>query len=75
MQGVGEQLAEKRAGTKQDDKEGQKALAKSQQNLELLQQRMQRAVERRKQMYDLMSNMSSKFNEMAKTAIQNLARA
>jgi len=54
-----------------DDKERQKAAS----SLEKLQLRLQQLVERRKQMFDLMTNLSSKFNEMAKTAIQNMARA
>ena len=44
-------------------------------SVEQLNLRLQQLVERRRQMFDLMSNMSSKFNEMAKTAIQNLGRA
>ncbi|MGQ0506773.1 MAG: hypothetical protein ACT4TC_15795 [Myxococcaceae bacterium] len=75
MSTTSQELAGMRAKTKADDEQGQKDIAKKQQNMELLQQRLQRAMERRKQMYDLMSNMSSKFNEMAKTAISNLARA
>ncbi len=70
-----EELAGMRASTAQDDADGQKKLARKQQDVELLQQRIQKATEKRKQMYDLMSNMSSKFNEMAMKAIQNLARA
>jgi hypothetical protein len=42
------------------------------QNLQL---KLQQVMERRKQMFELMTNMSSKFNEMAKSAIQNLGRA
>jgi hypothetical protein len=37
--------------------------------------RLQRLMEKRKAMFDLMSNMSSKFHEMAKTAISNLRSA
>lgn len=44
-------------------------------SLEKLHVQLQRLMERRKLMFDLMSNMSQKFTEMAKTAIQNLARA
>ena len=43
--------------------------------LQLLQFRIQRAVERRSQMFQLMSTLSEKFNEMAKVAIQNMGRA
>ena len=37
--------------------------------------RLQRLMERRTQMFNLLSNMSAKFNEMTKTAIQNMSRA
>jgi hypothetical protein len=40
-----------------------------------LQQELQSLMEKRKQMFELMSNMSNKFHEMSKTAIQNLGRA
>jgi hypothetical protein len=43
--------------------------------MQMLQFRIQRAVERRSQMFQLMSTLSEKFNEMAKVAIQNLGRA
>ncbi len=36
---------------------------------------LQKLVERRKQMFELMSNLSMKFNEMSNTALSNLARA
>jgi hypothetical protein len=48
---------------------------KAQQSSEKLQLKLQQLMERRKQMFDLMTNMSQKFNEMAKAAIQNMARA
>lgn len=54
---------------------GQEEIQKKQKSLTDLQFKLQKTVERRKQMFDLMSNMSVKNNEMAKTAIQNLARA
>ncbi|MBI3183644.1 MAG: hypothetical protein HYZ28_16015 [Myxococcales bacterium] len=59
--------------------EGEKATyqkeSKAQQNVEQLNLKLQRLMERRKQMFDLMSNMSSKFSEMAKAAIHNLSKA
>lgn len=42
---------------------------------EKLNLKLQKLMEKRKQMFDLLSNFSQKFNEMAKTAIQNMARA
>lgn len=42
---------------------------------EKLQLKLQQLMEKRKKMFELMSNFSMKFNEMAKTAIQNMARA
>ncbi|MCP3101087.1 hypothetical protein LZ198_19620 [Myxococcus sp. K15C18031901] len=59
-------------GTSEADKKKGAKLESSMQELEL---RLQRLVEKRKAMFDLMSNMSSKFNEMAKTAISNLRSA
>jgi hypothetical protein len=49
--------------------------AKLETTMEQLNLRLQKLMEKRKQMFDLMSNISSKFNEMAKQAIQNLGRA
>lgn len=49
--------------------------AKLDTSMEQLNLRLQKLMEKRKQMFDLMSNISSNFNEMAKTAIQNLGRA
>ncbi|HZI12038.1 MAG TPA: hypothetical protein VE153_16750 [Myxococcus sp.] len=59
-------------GTSEADRKKAAKLDSSMQELEL---RLQRLMEKRKAMFDLMSNMSSKFNEMAKTAISNLRSA
>ncbi|MBZ4331401.1 hypothetical protein [Corallococcus sp. AS-1-12] len=59
-------------GTSPSDKARGAKLDTSMQELEL---RLQTLMEKRKAMFDLMSNMSSKFNEMAKTAISNLRSA
>ncbi|GMU09668.1 hypothetical protein [Corallococcus caeni] len=59
-------------GTSDSDKARGAKLDTSMQELEL---RLQTLMEKRKAMFDLMSNMSSKFNEMAKTAISNLRSA
>ncbi|NOK37049.1 hypothetical protein HMI49_28000, partial [Corallococcus exercitus] len=59
-------------GSSDADKARGAKLDTSMQELEL---RLQTLMEKRKAMFDLMSNMSSKFNEMAKTAISNLRSA
>ncbi len=43
--------------------------------LDRLTNRLQSLMEKRKRMFELRSNMSNKFHEMAKTAIQNMGRA
>lgn len=53
----------------------EKELADKDRNIEFLQLRLQKLVEKRKMMFDLMSNMSAKYNEMAKTALSNLRSA
>jgi hypothetical protein len=55
--------------------ENQKALSDAKRGVEMLNLRLQNLMEKRKAMFDLMSNMSTKFNEMAKTAINNLRSA
>ncbi|MCY1042623.1 hypothetical protein OV208_14960 [Corallococcus sp. bb12-1] len=59
-------------GTSDADKARGAKLDTGMKELEL---RLQTLMEKRKAMFDLMSNMSSKFNEMAKTAISNLRSA
>jgi hypothetical protein len=59
-------------GTSDADKKRAAKLDTSMQELNL---RLQKLMEKRKAMFDLMSNMSSKFHEMAKTAISNLRSA
>ena len=58
-----------------DSKGSAAAEAKASRGVEQLQLKLQKLMERRKQTFDLMSNISEKFNEMAKTAIQNLGRS
>jgi hypothetical protein len=65
---------DKQAGIK-NTPENQKSLSDAKRNAEQIQLRLQNLMEKRKAMFELMSNMSSKFNEMAKTAISNLGRA
>lgn len=57
------------------DESSRTRAAKLETTMEQLNLRLQKLMEKRKQMFDLMSNISSKFNEMAKQAIQNLGRA
>jgi hypothetical protein len=59
-------------GTSDADKQKAAKIDSSMQELEL---RLQKLMEKRKAMFELMSNMSSKFHEMAKTAISNLRSA
>jgi hypothetical protein len=59
-------------GTSDADKKKAAKIDSSMQELEL---RLQKLMEKRKAMFELMSNMSSKFHEMAKTAISNLRSA
>ena len=65
---------DKQAGI-QNTPENQKALKDAERNAEQIKLRLQNLIEKRKAMFELMSNMSSKFHEMSKTAISNLGRA
>ena len=67
-------IREERAGLGTDDKSKGKD-AKLETTFQELNLRLQKLMEKRKQMFDLMSTLSSKFNEMAKVAIQNMGRA
>lgn len=55
--------------------EAKGALAAQDTNIQSLQMQMQRLLERRTQMFQLMSTLSSNFNQMAMCAIQNMGRA
>ncbi|MFL5349306.1 MAG: hypothetical protein ACJ8AT_31280 [Hyalangium sp.] len=67
-------VRDERAGLGTDDSSRARE-AKLETTMEQLNLRLQKLMEKRKQMFDLMSNISSNFNEMAKQAIQNLGRA
>jgi hypothetical protein len=67
-------IREERAGLGTDQKSKSKD-AKLETTFQELNLRLQKLMEKRKQMFDLMSTLSSKFNEMAKVAIQNMGRA
>jgi hypothetical protein len=53
----------------------EKALAESQRDVDRIQMRLQKLVEKRKMMFEMMSTLSMKFNEMAKTALSNMRSA
>jgi hypothetical protein len=61
-----------RAELSSDDKTG---LANSDNSIQRITMRLQKLVERQKQMFELMSTMSSKFNEMCNHALNNLGKA
>jgi hypothetical protein len=67
-------VREERAGLGTDQTSKSKD-AKLETTFQELNLRLQKLMEKRKQMFDLMSTLSSKFNEMAKMAIQNMGRA
>lgn len=68
------QVSQRRAGLGQGTN-ARKSAAAMDQSMERLQLRLQKLIERRRQMFELMSTLSEKSNEMAKTAIQNMGRA
>jgi hypothetical protein len=53
----------------------EKALADSQRNIDRISLRLQKLVEKRKMMFEMMSTLSTKFHEMAKTALSNMRSA
>ena len=53
----------------------EKALADSQRDIDRINMRLQKLVEKRKMMFEMMSTLSMKFNEMAKTALSNMRSA
>lgn len=75
MGDVMQQMADnqnKSAGAQGNDKKGAES---AQNNQEQLQFKLQQLVEKRKAMFDLLSNVESKFSEMSSLAIQNLGKA
>ncbi|WPB79375.1 hypothetical protein KYC5002_09480 [Archangium violaceum] len=65
---------DKQAGIK-NGKGDEKALSDSQRDIDRLNLRLQKLVEKRKMMFEMMSTLSMKFNEMAKTALSNMRSA
>ena len=65
---------DKQAGIK-NGKGDEKALSDAQRDIDRLSMRLQKLVEKRKMMFEMMSTLSMKFNEMAKTALSNMRSA
>ncbi|ATB28037.1 hypothetical protein [Melittangium boletus] len=65
---------DKKAGIS-NEKGNEKSLTESQRDIDRLSMRLQQLVEKRKTMFEMMSTMSMKFNEMAKTALSNMRGA
>jgi hypothetical protein len=53
----------------------EKALTDAQRDIDRISMRLQKLVEKRKMMFEMMSTLSMKFNEMAKTALSNMRSA
>jgi hypothetical protein len=65
---------DKKAGIS-NDKGSEKSLTEAQRDIDRLSMRLQQLVEKRKTMFEMLSTMSMKFNEMAKTALSNMRGA
>jgi hypothetical protein len=65
---------DKQAGIK-NGKGDEKALSDSQRDIDRINMRLQKLIEKRKTMFEMMSTLSMKFNEMAKTALSNMRSA
>ncbi|HSP77534.1 MAG TPA: hypothetical protein VLQ93_03335, partial [Myxococcaceae bacterium] len=65
---------DKRAGLS-NEKGNEKTAADADRSIERLQMRLQKLVEKRKMMFEMMSTLSMKFHEMAKTALSNMRSA
>ncbi|OJH35554.1 hypothetical protein BON30_38630 [Cystobacter ferrugineus] len=65
---------DKKAGIS-NEKGNEKSLTEAQRDIDRLSMRLQQLVEKRKTMFEMMSTMSMKFNEMAKTALSNMRSA
>ncbi len=58
-----------------NDKGNEKKAADADRNIERINLRLQKLIEKRKTMFEMMSTLSMKFNEMAKTALSNMRSA
>jgi hypothetical protein len=65
---------EQRAGISAE-KGNEKKAADADRNVERINLRLQKLIEKRKTMFEMMSTLSMKFNEMAKTALSNMRSA
>lgn len=65
---------EKKSGLS-NDKGNEKTLAQTQGDIDRISMRLQQLMEKRKTMFEMMSTLSMKFNEMAKTALSNMRGA
>ncbi len=65
---------DRRAGIS-NEKGNEKTAADADRSIERLQMRLQKLVEKRKMMFEMMSTLSMKFHEMAKTALSNMRSA
>ena len=70
-----QKMADGQTKSASTDPKDKAAAEKNQNGQEQLNQKLQQLMERRKSMFDLMSNIDSKFNEMSSLAIQNLGKA
>ncbi|WP_395818727.1 hypothetical protein [Archangium minus] len=58
-----------------NEKGNEKKAADADRNIEKINLRLQKLIEKRKNMFEMMSTLSMKFNEMAKTALSNMRSA
>ncbi len=68
-------LGEEKDKAAQGSADANKKLAEAQLSVDRLTMQLQKLMERRKQMFELLSNMTAKFHDMARTALSNLGRA
>lgn len=67
--------AQDRQSRIKNGKADEKTLADSQRDIDRITLRLQKLVEKRKMMFEMMSTLSTKFHEMAKTALSNMRSA
>jgi hypothetical protein len=75
IQGTMDEMAANESKSKKGKDASQADGEKSANTQQQLQMKLQQLMERRKALFDLMSNIDSKFNEMSSLAIQNLGKA
>jgi hypothetical protein len=67
--------AQDRQSRIKNGKGGEKALVDAQRDIERIHLRLQKLVEKRKMMFEMMSTLSMKFHEMARTSLSNMRSA